>query len=209
MKLLIATYNKGKYIEFKELLQGLPFEIVSLIDSNHGNPVKENGKTFKENALIKATAYARRYNLLTIAEDSGLEVDSLSNEPGVYSARYGGAGLSDSERTSLLLSTMKTVPCGKRTARFVCELVCCHPKYINNAIAVHGQVEGIITQKPIGESGFGYDPIFWYPKQAATFAMLTSAVKNRISHRGIAIKKILPILTNIASKGAKYFDKSQ
>jgi len=195
-QLLIATGNPGKLRELHRLLSDLPFALHDLNSFSSINPVSENGSTFAENASLKASGYARQTGLMTLADDSGLEVEALAGAPGVRSARYAGAGASDAQRVQKLLSELATAGAGKRTARFV------------SAIAVAGQdgqilnlsqgiCAGIITTEPRGQSGFGYDPIFVPDGFAETFAELPSDVKNRISHRGQALKATAEFLRSL------------
>lgn len=188
MKLIIATNNKGKVKEYKELLEPLGYEAVSLKDEGIEADIAEDGNTFEENARIKARAIFNMTGMPVIADDSGLEVDYLNGEPGVFSARYGGGGLSDSERYELVLEKLKGVPKSKRGARFVCAV--CYIKDNETEYLVKGTVDGFIGEKPVGENGFGYDPIFML-NDGVSMAMLSEAEKNKISHRGNAINNLI------------------
>jgi len=192
MKLLVATGNAGKKREFVELLAALPLEIVSLRDVGITNDVPETGATFSENALLKARAYAAVSGLLTLADDSGLEVDALGGAPGVLSARYGGPGLDDRGRYELLLHNLVAVPDARRTARFCCVIALVSPS--GREALAEGVCEGRITHAPRGVHGFGYDPVFWVDGEGSTMAELTPARKNAISHRALAARQALPIL---------------
>jgi XTP/dITP diphosphohydrolase len=171
--LLIATTNPGKITELKSLLRGFAYRLISLSDLPQRPPVvEETGVTFAENALLKAEYYHALSGALTIADDSGLEVDALGGRPGVYSARYGGEGLSGADQIKLLLDEMKDVPLEKRTARFVCviALVGASEKRV-----FEGRCEGVISLAPRGSGGFGYDPIFIDAVFGGTFGELSDA----------------------------------
>ena len=191
-KLLLATNNKGKLREYQSLLQGIPFEIVTLADQGITADVAEIGKSFEENAALKATSLAAISWLLSLADDSGLEVDTLGGEPGSLSHRYAGENASDADRVDFLLSKLKDVPEKKRTAQFRCVIAIAEP---------HGRVElcsgvcrGVIINEPRGTNGFGYDPIFYLPELNKTMAELTLEEKNRISHRARAAEKARELL---------------
>ena len=184
MKLLAATNNKNKLREFKEILTPLGFDIISMAESGIEADPEENGITFLENAMIKATEICRLANVPVLADDSGLEVDALDGAPGIYSARY--APGSDSDRVNKLLSDME----GKenRAARFVSAVVICYPD--GKSISAIGTCEGVISDAPAGENGFGYDPIFYVQQYERTYAQLSADEKNAISHRGVALRKL-------------------
>lgn len=185
-KLLVATHNTGKVREYRELLADLPFEVTYLDAEGVTLEVEESGQTFAENALLKATTYARATGLWTWADDSGLEVDALGGAPGVCSARYAGAGASDADRYRKLLDALTGVPWARRTARFRCVVAVAAP---NGVIGTReGTCEGIIAFGPAGSNGFGYDPVFYLPDRGATMAQLSAEVKNEISHRGRAAR---------------------
>lgn len=191
-KILIATNNKGKARELYELLNRIPFELVTLADVGITTQVEETGETFDENARIKARAYAAASGLLTLADDSGLEVEVLGGEPGIKSARYAGENASDSDRVNLLLSKLKEVPREKRNARFKCVIAISTP---TGEIAVTaGECRGLIGFEPKGKNGFGYDPIFFFPELGKTMAELPSEVKGQISHRAHAARQVPDIL---------------
>jgi XTP/dITP diphosphohydrolase len=195
MKILVATHNKGKLREYAELLADLPVEWVSLADVGIETEVKETGETFDENARLKATAYARQSGLLTLADDSGLEVEALGGEPGVQSARYAGPDASDQDRCHLLLANLEGIPDEERKARFVCVIAVATPQ--GDIITAEGYRGGYIFHEPRGEHGFGYDPVFWVPGYRVTMAELTPEVKNHISHRAQAVKAIRPELEKL------------
>lgn len=188
--LLIATANAGKVNEIQAYLHDLLYTIVSLSQCESIRQVAETGSTFEANALLKAQGYAKQTGYLTLADDSGLEVDALEGRPGVYSARYGD---SDAERNRKLLRELEGVEFSKRTARFRCVMALLDPK-TKVAQTVEGVVEGLIALKPDGNTGFGYDPVFYYPPLHATFAQMGKAKKNTVSHRGQAMEKISGLL---------------
>lgn len=191
-KLLVATGNPGKLREVSQILTGMPFEVLSLKDLGISMEVEETGATFAENAILKAEAYCASAGVLTLADDSGLVVDALGGRPGVLSARYGGEGLTDPQRVELLLGEMDGVPWEKRTARFRCVIALAWPG--GRLETVEGAVEGIIQYEPEGSNGFGYDPIFHLPERGCTTAQLETSDKNRISHRGQAVRKAAKLL---------------
>ena len=191
-KLLLATNNGGKLKEFRFLLTKLPYEIVSPSELGINFQVVENGNTFAENAYIKATTYAKKTGLLSLADDSGIEVDALEGRPGIFSARYGGNSLTDKDRVDLLLKEMRNISWNERKARFRSVIVVATPQ--GEIITGEGILEGFLTFKPLGENGFGYDPILYLPDYDKTSAQLTLSEKNRISHRSQATKKIVNIL---------------
>ena len=191
-KLPIATRNSGKLMEFRELLAGISFRTTSLEEEGILGEVDETGESFEENATIKARAYSSASSLLTLADDSGLEVDALNGKPGVLSARYGGPGLSDEERVQLLLKNLLAVPQECRTARFRCVIAIAQPS--GHIFNVAGVLEGMIHSSPQGLGGFGYDPIFYIPELGCTTAELSPENKNAISHRGKAARKAFSLL---------------
>lgn len=195
-KLVLASTNKGKVLEFRELFAELPLDLLSLADFSGISEIEEDGNTFAENALIKARAVANYTGELTLADDSGLEVDALNGEPGVYSARYGQPGWNDRDRYQFLLEKLQGVPSEKKTARFRCAIALVDPQ--NNRIEqVDGTVEGVILDSPRGDHGFGYDPVFIIPELGKTIAELTGEEKNRFSHRGRAVQKMIPLLKEL------------
>jgi len=193
MELLIATGNPGKVREYDELLAGLPVTCIGPADLHLCLEVDESGSTYQENAALKAVAFARASGRLTLADDSGLEVDALAGRPGIHSARYGGPGMDDAGRWRLLLHEMETVPWEQRTARFCCVIVLATPA--GKVSTVEGTCEGMIAFEAAGDNGFGYDPVFYLPEQDCTMAQLPEGVKNRLSHRGRAAQAVRPIIT--------------
>ncbi len=182
MKIIAATKNKNKIKEFGEILKG--FQIISQEEAGVDIDVEETGTTFEENSYLKAKAIFDATGTPAIADDSGLEVDALGGEPGIYSARYGGEGLDDKGRVKLLLKNMENIPDEKRTARFVCAITYIDEK---KTIKARGTCEGFITHAPSGENGFGYDPVFFVKKFQKTLAEVSPEEKNSISHRGKAL----------------------
>ena len=191
MRLVIASNNKGKIREYKQLLEPLGYEVVSQSEAGINLDVEETGTTFAENSALKARAIYELCKSAVLADDSGLVIDALNGEPGVYSARYGGVG-SDEERTQLVLEKMKNVPDENRTAHFACTIH--FIKENGEGTAVEGRVNGKIGYKPIGENGFGYDPIFMYEDKS--FAEVSADVKNEVSHRANALKMLIEKLKN-------------
>lgn len=181
-KLIIATKNSGKAKEVARILKGMAYEIVSLADNPDAPEIEETGETFIENAIIKAIAYADFTGELTLADDSGLEVDVLNGAPGVYSSRFAPT---DEERNSKLLELMIEIPEANRTARFICAIAIAEPG--GEIRTCEGKVEGIIAHEPKGDQGFGYDPVFYLPHLGKTMAELTEDQKNSLSHRGKAL----------------------
>jgi XTP/dITP diphosphohydrolase len=197
-KLLLATNNKGKAREYKSLLSGVPFELVTPAEVGIDREVAEVGRSFEENASLKATALAAESQLLTLADDSGLEVDALGGEPGTLSARYAGENASDSDRVNYLLSKMQGVPEEKRQARFKCVIAIATPD--GNVELCSGECDGFIALKPRGYKGFGYDPVFYLPELGKTMAELPPEEKNKISHRGRAAEKARVVLKRLARR---------
>jgi len=191
-KLLLATNNEGKAREYRSLLEGVPFELVTPAEVGISTEVAEVGKSFEENARLKATTLAAESGLLSLADDSGLEVKALGGEPGMLSARYAGEGASDEDRVSYLLTKLEGVPQERRTARFRCVIAIATPQ--GEVEFCSGECDGVIAFAPRGEGGFGYDPIFYLPEMGKTMAELSSETKNRISHRGRAAEKARQLL---------------
>ena len=199
MKLLVGTGNLGKVREFRELLEGLPIELVTPSDIGLDIEVEETGDTLEENALIKAQAYANAGGILTLADDSGLFVDALNGAPGVISARYGAPDAkTDEDRVELLLRNLADVPDGERNAAFRCVIVIAEPDVDTVRIA-KGELRGIIGQSPRGTNGFGYDPVFVVPEYGKTVAELDSETKNALSHRGRASRIARSIIAEMVT----------
>ncbi len=185
-KILIASKNPGKMREIKEIFSGLPFDILSLSDFGDDTDVKETGKTFEENAVLKARTIGRKTGLMTLADDSGLEVDALGGKPGIYSARYTMG--TDEDRVKKVLKEMSGIPKKKRTARFIAVVALYNPQE-DKVFTFRGESEGCITQKPSGKNGFGYDPIFYNFDLEKINAEASPAEKNNVSHRARALLK--------------------
>ena len=184
MKLVLASKNKKKLVELNDILSQLGIQVCSEADAGVDVDVEETGTTFEENSRLKAQAVMEASGLPAIADDSGLCVDALNGAPGVYSARYGGEGLDDAGRCRLLLENLR----GQldRKGKFVSVVTACFPN--GDVIVARGECPGTIAYAPQGENGFGYDPVFFVPSMRKTFAQLTEAEKNAISHRGNALK---------------------
>lgn len=197
MKIIFATGNKNKMKEIRMILSDLGMEILSMREVGIDVEVEEDGKTFEENAMIKAKAIAdldkvKNMNAIVMADDSGLEIDYLNKEPGIYSARYAGTDTSYDIKNSLLLSRMKGVPDEERTARFVCAIAAVFPDGSHEV--VRGTMEGKIGYEIAGENGFGYDPIFYLPEYGCTSAELAPEKKNELSHRGKGLRMMREIM---------------
>jgi XTP/dITP diphosphohydrolase len=192
MDILLASQNRGKLAEMRQLLAGLPFRVLSPGDLGLHDAPDETGATFLENAREKARHYAVLSQRLTIADDSGLVVDALGGEPGIYSARYGGPTRDDDGRNQLVLERLQGVPDAKRTARFVCALVLVRGGDV--LFETEQAVEGRIADAPRGPNGFGYDPIFFYPEFGTTFGEAPPAKKDGVSHRGRAFARLREFL---------------
>tara|TARA_B000000460_G_scaffold27680_1_gene17559 strand:+ start:173 stop:763 length:591 start_codon:yes stop_codon:yes gene_type:complete len=194
MKIILATHNRDKEKELQNSLQGINIEICSLFDFPEIGDIEETGTTLLENSLLKARTVFNITGIPTIADDTGLEVDFLDGAPGVYSARYAGNNVSYQDNVNKLLIELDGVPHEKRKAKFRTVVT-----YIdkNDELWTEGHIDGIISESIIGDGGFGYDPIFFVPHIGKTFAELSSAEKNKISHRGIALQKLRNILINV------------
>ena len=192
-KIIFATGNQAKMKEIHMILADLGMPILSMKEAGIDVDVVEDGTTFEENALIKATAIAKVVeNCIVLADDSGLEIDYLNKEPGIYSARYAGVDTSYDIKNNLLLERLTGVPDEKRTARFVCAIAAAFPD--GTTEVVRGTIEGIIGHEIIGENGFGYDPIFYLPEYGKTTAQIDPELKNQLSHRGNALRAMRSIM---------------
>jgi len=194
-RLLLATNNKGKVREYRSLLQSLPFDLVTLAEVGITADVEEVGETLEENARLKAIALAAQSQVLALADDSGLEVNALGGEPGRLSARYAGEGASDRDRVGYLLAKLEGVPWEERSARFRCVIAIAAPD--GQVEFCSGDCRGVIALEPKGEQGFGYDPIFYLPELDKTMAELPLEVKNEVSHRGKAARKVSQALKRL------------
>lgn len=190
-KLIFATGNQGKVNEFRQML-GEDYEVYSMKEIGIELDIVEDGQTFEENAVIKAKALAKATGEMALADDSGFEVDCLNKEPGIYSARYMGEDTSYDIKNAELIKRCEGVPEEKRDARFVCVIACAYPD--GSVDTATGVIEGKIAHEPKGENGFGYDPIFYLPEKGCTTGEMKPEEKNAISHRGIAIRKMVEIL---------------
>jgi XTP/dITP diphosphohydrolase len=191
-RLVVASLNRAKVRELIALLGELPYVIVPLADVPGATLPEETADTYEGNALLKAQAVARLDGDVALADDSGLEVDSLGGAPGVHSARFGGAGLDDAGRTALLLERLRGVPPERRTARFRCVIAVVGRT--GQARTVEGVVEGLIADAPRGKAGFGYDPVFFHPGFGRTFGELSEAEKSGVSHRALAARSARALL---------------
>ncbi len=199
-RLLLATGNRHKQEELKNLLSGIPYELVIPSELGIDEEVEESGSTLEENAVIKAKAFAARSGILSLADDSGLEVDALNGAPGVFSSRYAGENATDADRVSFLLSKLKGVPAEKRQAKFRCVIAIATPH--GKIELCNGECKGVIALNSSGKAGFGYDPVFYLPELGKTMAELPPSKKNSLSHRARAAAKARFLLINIAN--AKY-----
>ena len=192
MKIVFATKNEGKIKEIKEMLKGMNIELISLNHYNHVPEISEDGKSFLENAFKKAKIVSELIGETVLADDSGLQVDMLNGEPGIYSARYAGDKATDAENNNKLLAKLKDVPPQKRSASFFCSLVLY--KKDGSYDSFEGRWDGQIIDERRGSNGFGYDPIFFVPELKLTAAQLPPAIKNKVSHRGQAFAKLKKVL---------------
>ena len=201
MKVVLASKNPHKLVEISKITEKFGFDLVLQSELGVDIDVEETGTTFEENSFLKADAVMKATGLPALADDSGIAVDALNGEPGVYSARYGfDNSLDDRGRLNLLLKNMENVPDDERQAQFVCVITMVTPD--GKTIQARGEVHGMLTRAPRGENGFGYDPIFYYPPLGMTTAELDPEVKNEISHRGNALRVL-----NEKLKEAGYADK--
>jgi XTP/dITP diphosphohydrolase len=195
-ELIVASRNKGKVAEIKYLLSGLPYKVTSLLEHPHIPDVVENGKTYKENALKKARAIACHLGLLTMADDSGIEIKALDNGPGIFSSRFAGESAGDKERNKKIFSVLKGVPLQKRQARFRCVIALVDGKGRELGV-VQGTCSGYITTEERGSNGFGFDPLFLLKRYNKTFGELPPSIKAKISHRARALKKFRLLLDKL------------
>ena len=201
MKVVLASKNRHKLEEISKITEKLGIELILQSELGIDLDVEENGTTFEENSFIKAEAVMKATGMPALADDSGIAVDALNGEPGIYSARYGfDESLDDWGRLQLLLKNTENVPDGQRQAKFVCVITMVTPE--GQVIQARGEIHGELTREPYGENGFGYDPIFYYPPLGMTTAQLPPEVKNEVSHRGNALKLFYDKL-----KEAGYADK--
>ncbi len=193
MRFILASNNQGKLLEMRTILTGLNVEVYTLKELGLDIEVEETGETFEENSYLKAFAVMQKTGLPAIADDSGLCVDALAGGPGIYSARYGGdSAPTDSQKNALILEAIKGQK--NRNAKFVSVITCCFPTGV--ALAVRGECHGLIDYAPQGGGGFGYDPIFLIPEKKCTLAQMTMEEKNKISHRGNALRSFRDALAD-------------
>ena len=196
IKLLIATHNQGKLNEYAQLLSPTGIDLLSLDDIGVTEEVDETGVSFRENSYLKAKGYSVLSGMITLSDDSGLQVDHLGGEPGIYSARYGGALCdNDSDRVELLLNNLHETPWHDRTARFTCVISICLGEELLSSVV--GSISGMIQYEPRGHNGFGYDPIFYLPSYRKTMSELEQKEKNLLSHRSDALRKVSSILPKL------------
>lgn len=201
IRLLIATTNKKKLEEFKALFREFPLELVCLSDLPPIKVVEETGKTFEENAILKALGYAKQSGFLTLGEDSGLCCDALEGAPGVYSARFAGESCSDNENNQKLLRLLAKVPTNCRGAHYKSVIAIAEPgKLVGTA---EGEVHGVIHPHLEGDGGFGYDPLFFYTPYGKTFGQVSAEMKHQVSHRAKAFEKVKFLLKNYLQSAAK------
>jgi XTP/dITP diphosphohydrolase len=196
MQIVIATRNAHKLKEISQILKVDGVEFLSLCEFPGCPEAEETGRTFADNALLKARTAAYHSGCWALADDSGLEVDALQGRPGVHSARYAGEEADPLKNIQKLLAELKGLTPGKRTARFVCTMALVSNQ--NRAYFTEGKIEGVITEQPQGQNGFGYDPVFWLPQYGKTMALLSPDEKNGISHRTLALKKMTPLIASLS-----------
>jgi len=188
-RFVVATKNKNKIIEIKEILKDFPLEVLSMEDIGFADEIEENGNTFEENALIKARAIHKQTGGYVMADDSGLSIDALDGVPGIYSARFAAESASYKEKVQLIWDMLDKVDAKDRSAKFVCAIAVVRPD--DSEFTVRGECHGLIHDKIQGENGFGYDPVFFMPEFGMTTAQMTPGMKHSISHRGIALRKMM------------------
>ena len=193
-KIVIATGNKGKAEEFKSIFEKFGFEIQTLLDYPELDEIDETGDTFAENALLKAEGVSKALNTIVLADDSGLKVDALQGQPGIYSARFAGEEKNDAKNNAKLLGELSELPFEERTAHFHCTLALAAPD--KESMTIEGELDGYILGVPRGQNGFGYDPLFYVSEKDKTLAELTHEEKNNISHRAIAVRNLEKVLEN-------------
>ena len=197
-EILLATHNLHKIREIRKIFQHLPIQFLALSDLKNPPQVIEDGKTFEENAIKKALQIAEWSGKISLADDSGIEVDALNGAPGIYSARFASEKATDEENNIKLLKQLKNLPHEKRTARYQCVMAIATPNSFVQT--THGTCEGYIALHPDGHEGFGYDPLFYYPPFQKTFGQTNAKDKNEVSHRFQALQKMRPILEKIFSR---------
>lgn len=198
MKVIIATKNPGKAREFVKMFEPYHIEVKTLLDFPDFAEIEETGKTFEENAILKAETVCAQLGEMAIADDSGIMVDALGGRPGIFSARYAGKKKDDEANNDKLLDELKDVPEAERTARYYCALAFASPN--NRTVTVNGTCEGVIISERRGTNGFGYDPLFYLPEHGKTMAEITPQEKNEISHRAKALRKLEDHLASVFAK---------
>lgn len=193
-RIIFATSNEGKMNEIRDILKDLDIELLSLKDAGLNPDIEENGKTFEENAIIKARSVMELTGEIVLADDSGIEVDFMDKAPGIYSARFLGEDTSYAIKNQYILDQLVNAKEHERSARFVCVIACAFPK--GETITRRATIEGIISKQSSGSNGFGYDPIFYVPEYQCTTAELQQEIKNQISHRGKALRAMKEVLIN-------------
>ncbi len=191
-KIIFATTNEGKMKEIRLILKDLDYEIQSMKEAGIDIDIVEDGKTFEENAVIKAKAIMEMTGAMVLADDSGLEVDAMDKAPGIYSARFLGENTSYAIKNNYILDELKDLPWEERSARFVCAIACALPG--GEILTTRATIEGFIGYEIKGDNGFGYDPIFWVPEYGCTSGELATDIKNKISHRGKALEEMKAVL---------------
>ena len=194
--LLLASQNVGKLDEMRQLIEGLPFRVLGPRELGIHDAPEETGTTFAENAALKARHYSKRSGLLAVADDSGISVEALNGEPGLFSSRFGGPGANDADRNRLLLAKLAGLPPEKRGARFTSSVALAQADAL--LFEVTEAVEGRIAEEPRGSNGFGYDPIFFYPPFGRTFGEVAPEQKDRVSHRGKAFARLREFLAGLS-----------
>jgi non-canonical purine NTP pyrophosphatase (RdgB/HAM1 family) len=198
LEIIVATKNEGKLREIRSILKDLPFKLFGLNHFENVPDVEEDGKSFSENGLKKARFYSKLFGRIAIADDSGLEVDALGGRPGIYSARYAGKGASDQENRKKLLKELEGVPISKRGAKFKCAIAVVWPD--GKEVITEGACRGRVGFKEVGKNGFGYDPLFILSRHGKTMGQLSLQEKNRISHRGKALRKLRKVLKDLTDQ---------
>jgi len=198
MKILFFSNNQHKINEVKNILSSVPFDILTLSDIDQKITVEETGLNYLENALLKAKTACELTGMSVLADDSGIEVDAIPDELGVFSARFGGPGLSDRKKNALLLKRLERIPVEKRTAKFVSVVVFYNPD--KTFYSFQGSLDGLIAESTKGQNGFGYDPVFYLPNYKCSVADLSHSDKNNISHRSIAFRKFEDWYVNVFTK---------
>ena len=193
MRFIVATHNQDKLKEIKEILQDFPFEVSDLSSLGYHEEIVEDGKTFAENALLKATYYMKATGLPCLADDSGIAADALGGRPGVYSARYAGLDCDDEANNQKLIADLAAFPPEQWTVHYICSLVLIWPD--GRIVTAEGSCDGVLRDFYAGDNGFGYDPLFYVPEKGKTMAEMTMEEKNAISHRGKALKKLVEALS--------------